>query len=69
MLRPLADTMHLSLDARYYMACVANDRGEIEEAVRLLARIAVCGETFCMRSEAEKLMKDVAAKWRSQEHH
>jgi tetratricopeptide (TPR) repeat protein len=67
--RPLADKKHLSLDARYYMACVANDRGQIDEAVHLLARIAVGGEPFCMRPEAEALMKDVAAKWRSQEHH
>ena len=34
--RPLADKKHLSLDARYYMACVANDRGRIDEAVDLL---------------------------------
>ncbi len=61
--RPLADQKHLSLDARYYMACLANDRGQIDQAVDLLSRIAVCDEPFCMRPEAETLMKEVAAKY------
>ena len=59
--RPLADQKHLSLDARYYLACLANDRGRIDQAVDLLSRIAVCDEPFCMRRKPRHSTMEVAA--------